>query len=232
MLRAMMRLVVGPLNYSSWSQRPYLALVASGLDFKLHEIQLFVDPAWRDKVLAFSGAGRVPILVDGPSSIHESLAICERLAELALPGGVHLWPEDAPLRARARAISAEMAAGFHALRNELPVNLRGRSSAVTPSAAAEADIARVNDIWDASLSSADGPFLFGDFSIADCMYYPVLTRFRTYGVPCSERVAAWESALHEHPAVIALRERADASIAIPRYDTYLETGNWDHLEPA
>src|SRR6188768_3142212 len=101
----MLRLVCANLNYSSWSMRPWLALMHAGLPFKTHDVGLKTQPDWRERILAFSGAGKVPILVDGSLSIHESLAICEYVAELA--PAAKLWPQDAQLRARGRAISCE-----------------------------------------------------------------------------------------------------------------------------
>src|SRR6186713_509616 len=99
----MLRLVCANLNYSSWSMRPWLALKHAGLEFKTHEVGFKAQEGWRERILAFSGAGKVPVLVDGALSIHESLAICEYVAELFPEAG--LWPEDRTLRARGRAIS-------------------------------------------------------------------------------------------------------------------------------
>jgi glutathione S-transferase len=200
--------------------RPWLVLHHSGLPFKTHEIRLFVEPGWQDEVQSFSGAGKVPVLVDKNLSVHESLAICEYVAELAPSAG--LWPEDRALRARGRAISSEMATSFGNLRSEMPANIRGRVAASrTPSPAAQRDIDRVFDIWRASLATSPGPFLLGDFSIADAMYYPVLTRFRTYGVPLPAEVAAWAERLEAHPAVEALVAEAHTSAPIPKYDAQL-----------
>ncbi|MBK6576817.1 MAG: glutathione S-transferase [Sandaracinaceae bacterium] len=216
----MLRLVVGPLNYSSWSMRPWLVLHHSGLPFKTHEIGLFVEPGWQEQVLSFSGAGKVPVLVDKNLSVHESLAICEYIAELAPEA--RLWPEDRALRARGRAISAEMASSFGSLRNEMTANIRGRRATPrAPSADAQRDIDRVFDIWRASLATSPGPFLLGDFSVADAMYYPVLTRFRTYGVPLPAEVAPWAERMEAHPSVVALVAEAQKSVAIPKYDALL-----------
>ncbi len=215
----MKRLVVGSMNYSSWSARPWLALTHAGIEFRMHLIELFVDPRWREKVLQFSGAGKVPILIDGPSSVHESLAICEYAAELA--PDARLWPEDRALRARARAISCEMVSNFHTLRNELPTNVRARAKQFAPSERAREEIARVFDIWSASLQSSGGPFLFGDFTIADCMYAPVATRFRTYGIELSADAARYSEALWQQPVVQQWERLAQEAPAIPEYDALL-----------
>lgn len=215
----MLRLVYGNLNYSSWSVRPWLALKQSGLEFRGHDIGLKTQDGWKERILSFSGAGYVPILVDGSLSIHESLAICEYIAELA--PAARLWPEDAKLRARGRAISCEMHSGFSHLRNAMDMNLRGRARRTPKSLQIDGDIARVLDIWRASLSSSGGPFLLGDFSIADCMYFPVATRFRTYGVPLPEDAAAYSAALFALPAVKELELIAQTTPAIPEYDAAL-----------
>lgn len=219
----MLRLVVGNLNYSSWSMRPWLALERAGAAYKTLTIRLFEDPEWRRKVLGFSGAGKVPILVDGSSTIHESLAICEYIAEIHPEA--KLWPEDRALRARARAVSTEMATSFAALRSEMPANLRGRR--VRPlelGPEARRDVERIEEIWTASLSTSSGAFLFGDFSIADCFYFPVATRFRTYGVAVSEPARAYMEALFATEMAKKLEGLALAEPALDRYDRFLETG--------
>ncbi|MCA9626425.1 MAG: glutathione S-transferase [Myxococcales bacterium] len=211
-----LRLVVGPLNYSSWSVRPWLALKYSGLPFKTHTIDLFVDPEWHNKVLQFSGAGKVPVLIDGNLSVHESLAICEYVSELA--PDAKLWPEDRAQRARARAISCEMLGGFPYLRGEMGMNGRARAKAFRPSAEAQREIARVSEVWSASLQSLGGPYLFGHFTIADCMYFPVVTRLRTYGVELSGDAADYCATIWEHPIVAEWEKLAAESVAIPEYD--------------
>jgi glutathione S-transferase len=215
----MLRLVCGNLNYSSWSVRPWLALKHSGLAFKAHDIGLKTEAGWKDRILSFSGAGQVPVLVEGSLSIHESLAICEYIAELA--PAAQLWPEDAKLRARGRAIACEMHSGFSNLRHAMDMNLRGRASRTPKSPQIDADIARVMDIWRASLTSGGGPFLLGDFSIADCMYFPVVTRFRTYGVELPDDARAYSAALFELPIVKELESLAHATPAIAEYDAKL-----------
>lgn len=215
----MMRLVCGNLNYSSWSMRAWLALKHASLPFRVHDIGLKTQEGWKDRILAFSGAGHVPILVDGSLSIHESLAICEYAAELA--PAAQLWPEDSKLRARGRAISCEMHSGFSHLRNAMDCNLRARTEHTPSNPEIDADIARVLDIWRASLSSSGGPFLLGAFSIADCMFFPVATRFRTYAVPLPEDAQLYSRSLFDLPIVQELEALALATPAIPEYDAAL-----------
>jgi glutathione S-transferase len=217
----MLRLVCGNLNYSSWSVRPWLALKHSGLAFRAHDIGLKTEEGWKDRILAFSGAGRVPVLVDGSLSIHESLAICEYVAELA--PAAQLWPEDLKLRARGRAIACEMHSGFTALRSSMDMNLRARTKNTPKGPQIDADVARVLDIWRASLESNGGPFLLGKFSIADCMFFPVATRFRTYGVALPDYAQAYSNALFSLPFVQELEQLAQATPAIPEYDAALGT---------
>lgn len=216
----MLRLVVANLNYSSWSMRAWLGLKLTGAEFKLFDVGMFTQPDWKDRILAFSGAGKVPILVDGPATVHESLAILETLAE-RYPEAA-LWPQDAALRARARAVSAEMASNFSELRSRMPANLRGRAASRPEGEALEREIARVFDIVKASTSTSSGEFLFGDFGIADCMYMPVMSRFRTYGVELPAEVARYSAAVFEHPLVKELEEIARSTETIERYEAYMK----------
>lgn len=215
----MLRLVCGNLNYSSWSMRAWVALKRAGAEFRVHDVGLKTEPDWKARVLAFSGAGKVPVLVDGPLSVHESLAICEYAAELY--PDAKLWPDDRRLRARGRAISCEMLSSFTALRNRMPANLRGRATHTPDDPAVAADIARVFDIWTASLESSGGPFLLGPLSIADCMYFPVATRFRTYGVRLPDALAHYSATLFALPEVQELESIARTSPPIPEYDAAL-----------
>ena len=215
----MLRLVCANLNYSSWSMRAWLALKQAGAEFKTHDVGLKTTPDWKDKITSFSGAGKVPILVDGPLSIHESLAICEYVAELH--PAAKLWPEDSKLRARGRAISCEMLSSFSHLRNRMPCNLRGRAITTPSGPEIDAEVARVSDIWRASLESSGGPFVLGDFSIADCMFFPVATRFRTYGVALTDTAARYSQALFAHPHVQTLEALSKDAPPIAEYDAAL-----------
>lgn len=216
----MLRLVSANLNYSSWSMRPWLALKRAGAPFQVHDVGLKTAAGWKERILSFSGAGKVPILVDGSLSVHESLAICEYVAELYPEA--KLWPSDMKLRARGRAIACEMASGFSALRSNMPTNLRARAKKTPEAPGVGADVARVFDIWTASLESTGGPFLLGDFSIADCMYFPVATRFRTYGVELPAALARYSAALFATPEAEELERVAASTPAIPEYDAALD----------
>ncbi len=199
--------------------RAWLALERAGAEFKMHDVRMFVADDWRDRVLLFSGAGKVPILVEGNLTIHESLSICEYVAE-RFPDA-KLWPQDSALRARARALSCEMHAGFAALRQLMPTNLRGRAARTPSSEEASTDIARIFDIVEASMATSAGDFLLGDFGIVDCMYFPVMSRFRTYGVELTPALLRYSQALFAHPLVQKLEAIAEVTEPVPRYDALL-----------
>ncbi|MBR0831164.1 glutathione S-transferase family protein [Bradyrhizobium manausense] len=197
---AALTLAIGNKNYSSWSMRPWIALRASGIPFEEVFIPLYTDQADKDKILAFSRAGKVPVLVDGDITVWDSLAIIEYLAE-RFPEA-KLWPEDRAARAHARAVCAEMHSGFQALRNECGMNLRRPVKPVALSADAEANIARVQELWldCRARYGAGGPFLFGRFGAVDAMYAPVVHRFRTYAIPVAPEVKAYMDAMMVLPA--------------------------------
>jgi glutathione S-transferase len=189
---------IGNKNYSSWSLRGWLMLKQSGASFEEVVIPLR-ETQTRTTILRHSPSGRVPALERGELVIWESLAIGEYLAERFPDAG--LWPADAAAGAVARAVSAEMHAGFAALRSHLPMNMRstfaGRS--VTPEA--QADINRITALWRDCRKrfGQDGQFLFGQPTIADAMYAPVVSRFRTYKVALDEEAQRYADAVWAWP---------------------------------
>jgi glutathione S-transferase len=193
-------LVIGNKNYSSWSMRPWLAMRATGIAFDEVFIPLYTDKADKDRILSFSRAGKVPALVDGDITVWDSLSIIEYLAE-RFPEA-KLWPADRAARAHARSISAEMHSGFMALRNECGMNLHRPVRAVTLSEDAQANVARVQEIWSdcRARHGGSGPFLFGAFTAADAMYAPVVHRFRTYAIKVSPVAQAYMEAMMALPA--------------------------------
>jgi glutathione S-transferase len=173
-----MLLVIGNKNYSSWSLRAWLAMKVLGLPFEEKRVALYTPQA-RAELLRYSPAGKVPILVDGASTVWDSLAILEYLAERH----ASLWPAERAERARARSISAEMHSGFTSLRTHMSMNVRRRYPDNGRNPEVLAEIERIQAIFDA----AKGPFLFGAFGAADAMYAPVVLRFRTYAVEVRNR---------------------------------------------
>lgn len=174
-----MKLIIGNKNYSSWSLRAWIAARAGGFTFEEIRIPLFLAGS-REQILAHSPSGKVPCLIDHGLTVWDSLAICEYLAEKA----PQLWPADGAARATARAVSAEMHSGFVALRQNMSMDIRARHPDRGHTPESDADIARITSIWNDCRSrfGHGGPYLFGDFTIADAMYAPVCFRFQTYGV--------------------------------------------------
>lgn len=202
-------LVIGNRNYSTWSLRPWLFLRHHEVDFQDMRLPLDTDE-FRMRIREYSPSGRVPVLVHGERRIWDSLAICEYANETFTEGLG--WPEDAAARAEARSVACEMHAGFNALRSELPMNCRALDRHVEPGAAARRDIVRVVDIWEQARKryGYGGPWLYGRFSIADAMFAPVASRFRTYGIGLTGAAADWAAAILAHPA---MKEWMAAAIA-------------------
>ncbi len=178
-----MELVIGTKRWSTWSMRPWLALKRAGAPFTevLVELRQENDRSAAE-IRPHSPSGLVPALKDGDLTVVDSLAICEYLAE-TYPG---LWPSDPIARALARSAAAEMHSGFASLRGECPMALDQAPRATELSAATQANIRRIVQLWLGMLERFGGPFLAGDWSIADAFYTPVATRFRTYGVKLSD----------------------------------------------
>lgn len=193
-------LIIGNKNYSSWSLRPWLAMRQTGIPFEEVRIPLY-QPESRAALEKWSPSGKVPALHDGKIAVWDSLAICETLAE-RFPDK-RLWPVDAAARAIARAVSAEMHAGFAALREHMSMNIRARRPGRGRTPECLADIARIQAIWTQCRTQYGdgGAFLFGDFSIADAMYAPVILRFQTYGVTLAGSTRAYAETMLALPAL-------------------------------
>jgi glutathione S-transferase len=192
-------LVIGNKNYSSWSFRPWIAMTAAGIAFTEELIPLYLDGS-KERILAHSPAGKVPALIDGNVQIWESLAILEHLAERFPAAG--LWPSDLNARAYARAVAAEMHAGFGPLRKHCPMNFwRPVIRRDLPDDVA-ANVKRIDTMWnDCRIRfGGGGPFLFGTFSAADAMYAPVVSRFHTYDVAVSPSSRTYMEAVMALPA--------------------------------
>lgn len=197
-------LILGTKSWSSWSLRPWLAMRATGAAFDEIVVALR-KPESKSEILKHSPAGRVPILKieenGQATTVFDSLAICETLAERHREAG--LWPDDAQARAVARSYAAEMHSGFVPLRATLPMDIARTLPTPELGDDVKADIARILDAWSAALNryGADGGFLFGRFSIADCMYAPVVSRFRTYGIALPKITQAYSERVFALPAM-------------------------------
>ena len=221
---AALGLVIGNKNYSSWSMRPWVLLRQAGIAFE--EIQLWFDNEGRiAEARRYSPAGQVPVLLVDGEPVWDSLAICEAVAEL-FPDR-QLWPADARARRAARAVCAEMHAGFRSLRRAMPMNIAAALPGRGMSEAVQRDIDRIVALWRDCRSrwGGGGDLLFGGFGIADAYYAPVVTRFITYGVALPPEARAYVEAVCALPAVAewmdaARRENrfvaADEPYAAPR----------------
>ena len=209
----MRKFISGNLNYSSWSIRPLLAVRKAGLGIE-EEILPLDFPETTARLKEISPTAKVPLLIWDDLMIWESLAITEFVAELAAPGII--WPKDTARRAIARAVSSEMHAGFAAIRSACSMDIRGRTPAPDMTPALEADIARLQAMWSTlrethgGNTQEPGPFLFGAWSAADAFYMPVVTRFRTFGLPLTGAAADYAAAVLEDPDFRRLEAEAAA----------------------
>jgi glutathione S-transferase len=209
---------LGSKNYSSWSLRAWLALRRVGVPFEEHVFDLTRDGV-RDEIARHSASRLVPALRHGEREIWDSLAICEYLAETFPAAG--LWPADPGARAVARAVSCEMHSGFVALRGSMPMNVRRLSPGKGRSEAVARDIDRIVKIWSRCRGEfgKGGRFLFGDWTIADCMYAPVVSRFKTYAVETPAGVADYVDSVLSWPDMVDWRNAAGRESAVnPAYD--------------
>jgi glutathione S-transferase len=192
-------LVIGNKNYSSWSMRPWIAMKVAGIEFDEILIPLY-EPGSREKILQYSPAGKVPVLIDGDQHVWESLAILEHLAE-KFPRA-RLWPNDARARSHARAVATEMHAGFQALRKSCPMNLwlpvKSRSQ---PDDVMD-NVRRIETLWADCRKrfGQGGSFLFGVFGAVDAMYAPVVSRLHTYDIGVGPATRGYMDAVMALPA--------------------------------
>ncbi len=195
-----LQLIVGNRNYSSWSLRAGLYMRESGIPYKEIRIPLFT-PEWPERIRQYSPAARVPVLVHGELSVWDTQAIFEYIRE-TFDQAVG-WPQEAVARAEARSVSAEMHSGFLGIREHLPQNIRkrGKIPLTNFSAGTQKEISRVFEIWKTCFQKYGGPWLFGNFSIADVMYAPVALRFVTYGISVPEECQWFIQAVTELPSV-------------------------------
>jgi glutathione S-transferase len=212
-----MKLYIGNKNYSSWSMRPWVLM--RHFDIPFEEVMLRFDSmdegsTFKRAIHAITPTGRVPVLVDDQGlAIWDTLAIAETLAE-RFPSQ-HLWPQDAARRARARSNVCEIHSGFGGLRGTFPMNIEaslpdvGREMLFKRPEAAR-DVTRIDALWADALKASGGPFLFGDFSIADAMYAPVVARFRTYALPASTASLAYIERVWASKGVSAWVQAASA----------------------
>ena len=206
----MRKLYIGNKNYSSWSMRPWVLMKQAGIPFE--EVMVRFDSfdagsAFKQAVSAQNPVGKVPVLVeDDGFAVWDTLAIAETLAE-QFPDK-QLWPADPRERARARSVCAEMHSGFGALRSACPMNIEASlpdvgTLALRDKPGVRADLDRLVTMWSELLAQHGGPMLFGQFSIADAYFAPVVMRMRTYALPTPAPVTAYIERVCALPGVKA-----------------------------
>ena len=217
----MLKLIIGNRAYSSWSMRGWLACRQSGERFEEYVVPLF-DAEWekrRDGDEFAPSKGKVPILWDGDCVVWDSLAIIEFLADRA--GRDRFWPKDESARGMARSMAAEMHSGFANLRRELPMNVRRTYPPSDLANSVRDEINRILQLWAQARArfGGTGEYLFGNWSAADIMYAPVVTRFITYGVPVPPFAALYMKAVLSHPDVNEWIDKAqDEPWVIEQYE--------------
>ena len=198
-------LTISSKNYSSWSLRGWLMAKLAGIKFE--EIVVAPNDAdARAEILLLSPSILVPCLTYAELKVWDTLAIGEFLNEIAPKAG--LLPKDKAKRAHCRSVCGEMHSGFVSLRQALPMNIRAEFAGFKIWSKAQADIDRILVIWRDCLNAYGGPFLFGDVSMADAMYAPVVSRFRTYGVQLDGPAKAYAARVWDLPAMREWREAA------------------------
>lgn len=207
-----MKLVIGNKNYSSWSLRPWLLMEHFGIAFEEIHIALSTSemPELMDK---HCPSKKVPTLHDDGVIIWDSLAICEYLNESYLDGKG--YPDEVQQRGVARALTAEMHAGFPTIRTVMSMDIRAENKTYdTDNVGLAKEIQRIDEIWSENWSDNDGHFLFGEFGIVDCFFAPVAYRFRTFNVPLSDKATAYQQALLALPVMQAWETAAKAETAV------------------
>jgi len=203
------KLTISSKNYSSWSMRGWLLCRMAGLDFD--EVNVSPDDADnRQELLLLSPSVLVPRLTHNGVKVWDTLAIAEYLAEVAPQAG--LLPKHRIARAHCRAISGEMHSGFYNVRSALPMNLKARHKAFKIFSGARPDVERIKAIWSECLDTYGGPYLFGPLSLADAMYAPVCTRFRTYAVALDPKLSAYCERIFAWPL---MQEWTEGAMAEP-----------------
>ena len=205
----MFDLILANKAYSSWSFRAWILLAQFTIPF--HEVVIPLDlPDTHKKILKYSPTGKVPALIDGKVTVWESLAIMEYVAETHSDKAI--WPKTKAARAHARALSSEMHAGFMALRQACPMNMRRQRKAIDLTDAVKADVARIEAVWTEARKAfgKGGPFLYGRFSAADAMFAPVVNRLDVYAIPVKPAARAYMDAMMALPAWKAWVHDAEA----------------------
>ncbi|HEV8020624.1 MAG TPA: glutathione S-transferase family protein [Candidatus Lustribacter sp.] len=200
-------LTISSKNYSSWSLRGWLMCKFAGLAFE-EQVVPSDDPAVRAELLLLSPSFLVPRLIHKTITVWDAVAIAEYLNDVKPKAG--LLPASRAAAAHCRSICGEMHGGFYNLRSALPMNLKAHHPGFKVWPGAQADVDRVTTIWEECLSAYGGPFLFGTRTMADAMYAPVATRFRTYDVKLSRTCSAYVDHIFGLPEMAEWMAAAEA----------------------
>ncbi|MFC6631975.1 glutathione S-transferase family protein [Microbulbifer taiwanensis] len=189
----MYELFIANKNYSSWSLRPWVLMRQLEISFEEQLVTFEEGGSW-EKFRSFSPNGQVPCLIDGDTTVWDSLAIAEYLAE-RFP---QVWPENREARAWARCAAAEMHSGFSALRNICTMNCGVKVELAKIPRNLQREIDRIDELWCLGLQRFGGPFLAGgEFTAVDAFFAPVAIRAKNYGLPLSESARAYVEQLLE-----------------------------------
>ena len=191
-------LIIGNKNYSSWSLRPWLLMKELNIDFNETRVALFTDTT-TEKLSKYDSDHKVPVLLDGDLQVWDSLAILEYVSEKYLQSKG--WPADSNARAVARSVSAEMHSGFSHIRNDMPMNCRAAYSDFKISSEIAAEINRIESIWESCRNkyTRQGQWLFGQYSIADAMFAPIVLRFNSYGIKLKGQAQQYVTSVLNQP---------------------------------
>lgn len=194
----MYKLWIANKNYSSWSLRPWILLKVLNIPFEEQLCYFENGKSSHEKFKSFSPTGLVPCLVDGKQTVWDSLAICEYVSE----DYPQVWPSDRATRAWARSASAEMHSGFTTLRRECPMNGARQAPLESLSRELQADLNRLQQLWQEGFTTFGGPWLAGNtFSAVDAFYAPVAFRIRSYQLPVSNAAQQWVDRMLALPAM-------------------------------
>ncbi len=205
-------LVIGNKNFSSWSMRPWLVMKATSAKFTEVNVKLRL-PESKANILKYSPSGQVPALLFGTTTVWDSLAICETLAE-HFPAA-NLWPADASARTHARSMCAEMHSGFAALRQKHQVDMTARTPKPMDDDVKEI-VTRIEQLWREARKHpgrGKGDYLYGTFTIADAFYAPVVSRFVTYDIPVAKDTREYMDVIWKHPAFVEWYKAAEKETA-------------------
>ncbi|WP_106745182.1 glutathione S-transferase [Yoonia maritima] len=208
-------LYIGDRTFSSWSLRGWLMLEKFGLDYNTHLVGLYAG-TYREELAHLAPARTVPAMQTPEGYVlTDSMAMGETLVERH--PDVNLYPRDGAARTLARTITHEMHSGFMALRDACPNMITHVWDGFQPSEAVLADIARIEELWALARSrhGQSGPWLFGEYTLADVFYAPVALRMTTYDLPITGSAQSYVDAHLADPAFLAWREASKSEIYDP-----------------